>query len=313
MNIYEFNVNQIEKRLDVFLSKCLNLSRAKTSFLILNSCVKVNKLIILKNNYSLKCNDLVEVNYDEQIFIKEKTDLEPYNLKLNLFYEDDDLLVINKPKNLIAHPTAHNKTTTLLNAIIHYLKTKNVYMVHRLDKDTTGLILVAKNFFTMTKLQEQIKTREMKRFYLAIVNYPFHEIMGTIDAPIGRIKNSDAIKFSVINVKNPKKSITKFYVLDQNDRYALIKCELLTGRTHQIRVHMEFIEHWILNDPLYGIKGQKLEKHNQYLHAYQLEFSHPRTNKKLFFECPISDQFKMKLTELNLNLEKTINYAREFK
>ncbi|WP_027124032.1 RluA family pseudouridine synthase [Mycoplasmoides pirum] len=314
-NSYKFEVLANEKRLDVFLSKHLNLSRTKVSFLILNSCVKINNKIILKNNIPLKVNDLVEAKFNSNIFQSTTNELKPYNLKLDVVYEDEDLIIINKPKNLITHPTTHNNETTLVNALINHLnkfsskkENNHIYMVHRLDKNTTGLIIAAKNFKALSNLQEQIKSREMKRFYLAIVNYPFNELMGTIDAPIGRINGSDSIKFTVINAKNPKKSITKFYVLDQTNRYALIKCELLTGRTHQIRVHMSFIEHWILNDPLYGIKGQNLNnEYNQYLHAYQLEFIHPTLNKKLFFECNLDQEFNKKLKELNLSIDKSIN------
>ncbi|WP_033159788.1 RluA family pseudouridine synthase [Mycoplasmoides alvi] len=318
MTKHTIKLNKNEKRLDIFLANYLSLSRNKTSFLILNSYVKVNKLIVIKNNFSLKAGDIVEVNYDSKVFLEEKVELKPYEFPLNIIYEDDDLIIIDKPKDLITHPTSHNKTTTLLNAVLHHVNKEkyeklncknNIYMVHRLDKDTTGLIVIAKNFFTMSNLQEQIKNRDMKRFYLAIVNYPFNETTGTIDAPIGRLKGDNTIRFSVINAKNPKKSITKFYVLDQNSRYALIKCELLTGRTHQIRVHMSFIEHWILNDPIYGIKSQKLEKHNQYLHAYQLEFTHPKTGKKLFFQAPITKEFKLKLNTLNLSINKSIEYV----
>lgn len=298
-------------RLDVFLTDVLDLSRTKTSYLILNNFVKVNGALVNKNNLILKVGDLIEVDYDDNLFNIKKSEIIPQKMNLQIVYEDDDLIVVNKPKNLITHPTAHEKENTLSNGLLYHINAKvnsdkNIFMVHRLDKDTTGLIVAAKNLETLNALQEQIKSREMKRFYLAIVNHPFAETMGTIDAPIGRTKD-ESISFTVVGAKNAKKSITKFYVLDQSNRYALVKCELQTGRTHQIRVHMEFIEHWILNDPLYGIRGEQPTEYKQFLHAYQLEFTHPRTKNKIFLECKIDDIFNAKLNELGLQIEKRID------
>lgn len=311
---YKFSVKEDKKRIDIFLSQILNISRTKVSILILNNCVTINGKTCFKNNLLLKTNDIVELNYDDEIFLFKKSEILPYKIKLNIIYEDNDLIIVNKQKNLITHPTTHIKDITLANGLLYHINKNNknkiqkpIFMVHRLDRDTTGLIVAAKNLKTLNALQNQIKTKEMKRFYIALVNNPFKEKIGTIDAPIGRTKNKNNIEFTVINAKNPKKSMTKFYVLDQNDKYALIKCELLTGRTHQIRVHMKFIEHCIVNDPMYGINNKKITDYKQYLHAYQLEFTHPTTKKKVFFECKLDKQFQNKINELKLSIEKPLN------
>lgn len=301
-----FIVEEKEKRLDLFLAKLLMLSRTKISFLILNGFVSVNNEICKKNNFPLKPKDKVDVNYDEDFFLKPKKEILPYKMDLDILYEDDYLIVCNKPKGIITHPTIHNEKNTLVNGLLYHTKNKSkIFMVHRLDRDTSGLIIAAKDFKILNLMQDQLRSKEIKRFYLALVNFPFNELMGTIDAPIGHVGNEN-LKFGVINAKNPKKSITKFYVLDQNSRYALLKCELLTGRTHQIRVHMEFIEHWIVNDPLYGIKGEIRTNYKQFLHAYQLEFKHPINNKKIFLQCDLDETFKNKLKSLNLKIDKSL-------
>lgn len=306
MYSHSFIVDENEKRLDIFLTKILMLSRTKISFLILNGYVKINNEICKKNNFALKAKDKIDINYDEEIFLKTKKEILPYKMDLDILYEDDYLIVCNKPKGIITHPTIHNEKNTLVNGLLYHIKNKGkIFMVHRLDRDTSGLIIAAKDFKILGLLQDQLRTREIKRFYLALVNFPFNELMGTIDAPIGHVGNEN-LKFGVINAKNPKKSITKFYVLDQNLRYALIKCELLTGRTHQIRVHMEFIEHWIVNDHLYGIKGESRTNYKQFLHAYQLEFKHPVNEKKIFLQCDLDQTFKNKLKSLNLKIDKSL-------
>lgn len=306
MYSHSFIVDENEKRLDIFLTKILMLSRTKISFLILNGYVKINNEICKKNNFALKAKDKIDINYDEEIFLKTKKEILPYKMDLDILYEDDYLIVCNKPKGIITHPTIHNEKNTLVNGLLYHIKNKGkIFMAHRLDRDTSGLIIAAKDFKILGLLQDQLRTREIKRFYLALVNFPFNELMGTIDAPIGHVGNEN-LKFGVINAKNPKKSITKFYVLDQNSRYALIKCELLTGRTHQIRVHMEFIEHWIVNDHLYGIKGESRTNYKQFLHAYQLEFKHPVNGKKIFLQCNLDQTFKNKLKSLNLKIDKSL-------
>ncbi|WP_350267115.1 RluA family pseudouridine synthase [Mycoplasmoides gallisepticum] len=303
---HTFVNNDSEKiRLDIFLTYNLNLSRNKTSFLILNDLVKVNKKLVNKNNFVLKVGDVVELQYEESIFNKVSNEILPFNNKLDIIYEDDDLIIVNKPTNMLSHPTTHNEPDTLLNCLMYHNKKQKVYLAHRLDKDTTGLIVATKNFKALEKIQEQITKRTMKRYYLAIVHYPFNELRAVIDAPIGYLKDHD-LKFGVENTKNPKNAITKIYVLDQNKKYALIKCELLTGRTHQIRVHMDFIKHNIVNDPLYGVKGEQRTDYKQFLHAYQLELTHPTTNVPLFFEVKPDEVFMKKLFDVHLDLNQEL-------
>lgn len=309
---HNFVTNNPEKRLDIFLTNQLGLSRTKVSYLIFKGCVKVNGQIVSKNNLPLKIASKVEIEYDLNTFDLQKKEILPKQIPLDIIYEDDAMIVVNKQKNLIVHPTTHGEQNTLVNGLLYYLqhsskfkKVEKVYMVHRLDRDTTGLVIAAKNYEILTKLQKQLQVHEIKRFYLAIVNYPFNELMGTIDAPLGHAKG-DNIKFCVVNAKNPKKAITKFYILDQTTRYALIKCELLTGRTHQIRAHLEFINHPILGDPMYQLKGEIENSYKQFLHAYQLELTHPVTNQKIFLEAPIDSIFNEKLNELNLKLFKSL-------
>ncbi|QZX49310.1 RluA family pseudouridine synthase [Mycoplasma sp. E35C] len=292
-------------RLDVFLTYRLNLSRNKTSYLIVNDLVKVNNKLINKNNFVLKISDVIDVEYDESVFNKTKEEILPFKKELNIVYEDDDLIIVNKPTNMLSHPTTHNEPDTLLNCLMYHNNNNKVYLAHRLDKDTTGLIVATKNFKALEKIQAQISKRTMKRYYLAIVHYPFNELHATINAPIGYLKDHD-LKFGVENTKNPKDAITKFYVINQNKKYALIKCELLTGRTHQIRVHMDFIKHNIVNDPLYGIKGEQRTDYKQFLHAYQLELTHPTKNIPLFFEVQPDEVFMKKLFDVHLDLHQEL-------
>ncbi|WP_027119513.1 RluA family pseudouridine synthase [[Mycoplasma] testudinis] len=312
MSSHNFILNEPIKRLDVYLTNQLNLSRTKVSYLILNGHVKVNGTVVLKNNLPIKANNKIEVNYDPSIFNTQKEAIVPTSMELDIVYEDEYLAVVNKQKDLIIHPTTHGEKNTLVNGLLHhflnnekYPKAEKVFMVHRLDRDTTGLVIAAKNYEVLQKLQQQLQVREVKRFYLAIVNFPFNELMGTIDAPLGHM-GDDNLKFCVVNAKNPKRAITKFYVLDQNAKHALIKCELLTGRTHQIRAHLEFINHPILGDIMYGLKGELKDPYKQYLHAYQLEFNHPITKKKIFLEAPLDQTFQDKLHELNLTIFKSL-------
>ncbi|MDC4163526.1 RluA family pseudouridine synthase [Mycoplasma sp. T363T] len=299
------NENTSKIRLDVFLTYHLNLSRNKTSYLIVNDLVKVNKKPVNKNNFILKEGDVIELEYDEAIFNKSKDEILPFKKKLDIVFEDDDLLIVNKPTNMLSHPTTHNEPDTLLNCLMHHNKKQKVYLAHRLDKDTTGLIVATKNFEALQKIQEQIVKRTMKRYYLAIVHYPFNELRATINAPIGYLKDHD-LKFGVENTKNPKDAITKIYVINQNKKYALIKCELLTGRTHQIRVHMDFIKHNIVNDPLYGVKGEQRTDYKQFLHAYQLELTHPSSGVPLFFEVAPDEVFMKKLFDVHLDLNQDL-------
>ena len=225
--------------------------------------------------------------------------VEPENIPLDIVYEDDDLLVINKPSGMVVHPAAGHYTGTLVNALLYHfnIESKDKIrpgIVHRLDKDTSGVMLVAKNEWTHERLSDMISKKDVKRHYLAIVNGLIKHDTGTIDAPIGR-DIADRQKMAVTDV-NAKDSITHFKVLERYDNNTLIECILETGRTHQIRVHLSYIGYPVNNDPAYG-KGKATE-FGQMLHSKSIKLNHPRTGKELFFEIEPPKEFKEKLEEL---------------
>ena len=218
--------------------------------------------------------------------------------KLDIVYEDKDIIVINKPSGLLTIATEKEKEKTLFHKVYMYIKKKNknnkIFIVHRLDKDTSGLMLVAKNEETHDKLAKMIATKEVERHYLAITDGVIKEDSGTIDAPIGRDQNNRQ-KMQVTDV-NAKEAITHFKVLKRFKKNTLIECILETGRTHQIRVHLAYIGYPIVNDPTYN-KGKATE-FGQMLHSKSIKFHHPRTNKELYFEKEPPQEFKDKLQEL---------------
>jgi len=283
-----------EVRLDSYLSEKLELSRSKIQKLIKEDLVTVNGKTV-NSSYKVKLNDEIEVNDD----LNYEINVEPEDIPLDIVYEDDDLLVINKASGMVVHPAPGHYTGTLVNALLYRFnitggEQHRPGIVHRLDKDTSGLMLVAKNEWTHEKLSEMISKKEVDRRYLAIVRGLIKHDTGTIDAPIGRDIN-DRQKMSVTD-QNAKEAITNFKVLEQFKENTLIECILDTGRTHQIRVHLAYINHPVLNDPAYG-KGKSTD-FGQMLHSYSIKFNHPRTNKELSFQIEAPKEFKEKLEEL---------------
>ena len=281
-------------RLDSFLSEKLELSRSKVQKLIKENLVTVNGKNI-NGSYQVKLNDEIEVNDD----LNYEINVEPENIDIDVIYEDDDLLVINKASGMVVHPAPGHYTGTLVNALLYRFnitggEQHRPGIVHRLDKDTSGVMLVAKNEWTHEKLSEMISKKEVERHYLAIVSGLIKHDTGTIDAPIGR-DTEDRQKMAVTD-KNAKDAITHFRVLKQFKENTLIECRLETGRTHQIRVHLAYINHPVVNDPAYG-KGKATE-FGQMLHSKSIRFTHPRTEKELFFEVEPPQEFKDKLEEL---------------
>ena len=286
--------NDSKERIDVFLSDELNISRSKIQKLIKEEKILVNNKPI-SNSYQVRINDQIEVNDD----LDYEINVEPEDIPINIVYEDDDLLIINKETGMVVHPAPGHYNSTLVNALLY--KYKNLAgdkfrpgIVHRLDKDTSGLMLVAKNEYTLEKLSEMISKKEVERHYLAIVDGIIKNDTGTIDAPIGRDENNRQ-KMAVTD-KNSKEAITYFKVVDRFKNNTLIECKLETGRTHQIRVHMAYIGFPITNDPLYG-RGKSTE-FGQMLHSYYIKFNHPRTNKLLEYEVEPPKEFKEKIEEL---------------
>ena len=278
-------------RIDSYLSEKLELSRSKIQKLIKEDKVKVNGKIV-SNSYLVKFDDeiVVDDNLDYSI------NVEAEDIPLAIVYEDDDLLIINKESGMVVHPAPGHYTGTLVNALLY--KYKNLAgdkfrpgIVHRLDKDTSGLMIVAKNEEMLEKISLMISKKEVERKYLAIVDGLIKHDTGEIDAPIGRDRNNRQ-KMAVTDV-NSKEAITHFKVLERFNNNTYIECILDTGRTHQIRVHLAYIGYPVNNDPLYG-KG-KCTDFGQMLHSYSIKFNHPRTGKEIKYEVEPPKEFKDKL------------------
>lgn len=281
-------------RLDSYLANELNLSRSKVQKLIKDGKVIVNGRVV-NSSYSVKLDDEISVNDEMDYTIN----VEAEDIPLDIVYEDDDLIIINKKSGMVVHPAPGHYTGTLVNALLYkYGKLAGEKfrpgIVHRLDKDTSGLMIVAKNEEMLEKLSNMISTKAVERKYLAIVDGVIKHDTGTIDAPIGRDSNNRQ-KMAVTEL-NSKDAITHFRVLERFEKNTLIECKLETGRTHQIRVHLAFIEFPVVNDPLYG-KG-KCSEFGQMLHSYSIKFNHPRTGKELFYTVDAPKEFLEKLEEL---------------
>ena len=280
-------------RIDKYLLDKLDISRNKIQKLINDNNILVNGKSV-KASYIVRVDDLIECDF----LYKEKIDILPEDIPLDIVYEDDDLLVVNKPSGMVVHPAPGHYTNTLVNALLYRFNLTSGEkirpgIVHRLDKDTSGLMLVAKNEEAHEKLSKMIASKEVERHYLAIVEGVINHETGTIDAPIGRDPN-DRQKMKVTDI-NSKEAVTHFKVLERFKNTTLIECILETGRTHQIRVHLAYIKHPVLNDPTYG---KAKTEFGQMLHSKSIRLKHPRTGKELFFEIEPPKEFLDKLTEL---------------
>ena len=291
-----FIINDDEKqRLDKFLIDKLDLSRSKVQEMIKQNLISVNDKFV-KNSYILRLGDEIKVLGELEI----QTDAKPEEMDLSIIYEDDDLMVINKPSGLVVHPSAGHFTGTLVNGLLSHtnnLSSNNGDLrpgiVHRIDKDTSGLLVVAKNDKAHEFLSNQLKDKTLYREYIALVQGKINHETGTIDAPIGR-DLLDRKKMCVTD-ENSKEAITHFKVLDRFKNATLLEVKLETGRTHQIRVHMDYINHPIVNDPVYGSK--KATSFGQMLHAKKISFIHPTTKKQMTFTCDVPEEFNKILDE----------------
>lgn len=266
-------------RLDKYLVSLLKISRTKASELIKLKQIYVNEMIIDKPSFQLKKNDQIKIinsSKTKQININ----LKPCKEKLNIIYEDKYLLVINKPKNVLVHPTKFNEENTIANRLINYLGNFSHNkirpgIVHRLDRNTTGLLVVAKDLTTLTLLKKQIEEKTMVRKYICLCHNHFSVKKIIIDQAIDHDRKNKTTKMIVSSSKRAKKAITEIRVLKNlKNNLSLVECILYTGRTHQIRVHLKFINHCVYNDDLYGRIEDK-KNYGQFLHAYKLSFIHP--------------------------------------
>lgn len=289
----------INERIDKALASLLpQVTRNNVVHMIEDHCVEVNGKEV-KASYKLKVNDLVTV------LLKESEELEvlPEDIPLDIVYEDSDIIVINKPQGMVVHPSNGHQSGTLVNALLYHCKdlsgingVKRPGIVHRIDKDTSGLIVVCKNDFAHQGIAEQLAVHSMHREYYALVKGVIHEDDGKIIAPIGR-DPSDRLKMAV-NTKDGKAATTYFHVIERFENYTFISCRLETGRTHQIRVHLTYIGHPLEGDLTYGSRKHSLYKNGQLLHAYRITFVHPRTNKEMTFEIPLPQYYQEVLNNL---------------
>ncbi|MCM8711020.1 RluA family pseudouridine synthase [Clostridium sp. SYSU_GA19001] len=288
--IVENDLNEI--RLDVYLSgKLQDKSRSFIQGLIEEGKVLVNNLS-KKSNYKVKVNDKVKVVIPEPVSL----DIEPENIPLDIMYEDSDVIVINKPQGMVVHPAPGINKGTLVNALMNHCTDLSGIngvtrpgIVHRIDKDTSGVLVVAKNDYAHNKLSQQLKDHSMRRIYIALVEGVIKREEGTIDAPLGR-HPIERIKIAV--VKDGRRAVTHYKVIERYKNNTLIECRLETGRTHQIRVHMSHIGHPLVGDPVYGYKKQRFNLNGQMLHARVLGFIHPTTGEYLEFTAEIPNYFE---------------------
>lgn len=292
--------DQNGERLDAFLSRQGDsLSRSAAQKLIEAGAVRLNGKLPKKND-RLNLGDTVEYTIPEP----KEVDIAPKDIPLEIVYEDEDVAVINKPKGLVVHPAAGHQDDTLVNGLLYAMGDSlsgingelRPGIVHRIDKDTSGLLAIAKNDLAHTVLASQLKDHSMARTYEAIVCGSFREDRGTVDAPIGR-HPTDRKKMCVTQ-RNSKAAVTHWEVVERFRGYTHIRCRLETGRTHQIRVHMAYIGHPILGDTVYGHKKPELGQSSQCLHAGALCFRHPRDGRPILVFAPLPDYFQQVLEKL---------------
>ena len=284
------------ERIDKYLSINTELSRTLISKMIDEEYILVNNKKT-KSNYKVKDGDIISI--DESF--KVSTDIVPEKMDLNIVYEDDDIIIINKPSGMVVHPGNGNYSGTLVNGLMYY--TNNLSdingevrpgIVHRIDKDTSGLIMIAKNNKSHEVLSEYFQNKTITRTYIALIKGELNTNSATIDAPIGRSENDR--KKMAVTAKNSKNAVTHLTVLKRYKGYTLVRLKLDTGRTHQIRVHMAYIGHPVYNDPVYT--NDKCSSFGQFLHSYSMDFIHPIKKEEMHFECELPEYFASHLEYL---------------
>jgi 23S rRNA pseudouridine1911/1915/1917 synthase len=300
---YELCVEEEDLRLDKYLSEELEeYSRSYVNKLIKEGFIKVNGRIV-KPKYLVKSDDKIEVEIPEPVELK----IEAENLPIEIVYEDEELAVVNKPKNMVVHPAPGHYSKTLVNGLLYHLDhlsningVKRPGIVHRIDKNTTGLLMIAKTNRAHQSLTEQLKEHSTHRVYHCIVHGNIKEDEGTIDLPIGR-HPKDRKKMAV-TAQNSKRAVTHFKVIERFGDYTYVENKLETGRTHQIRVHMAHTGHPLLGDDIYGPKKTKFNLEGQTLHAKEIGFIHPTLEKQMVFNSELPEYF-----------QKLLRYFRERK
>jgi 23S rRNA pseudouridine1911/1915/1917 synthase len=296
-------VAEEKARIDKWMSERSDWSRSQ-----IQDWIKAGDLLVngqtVKPNYKLQVGDEVVVTVPEAV----ELEVLPEDIPLDIVYEDEDVIVVNKARGMVVHPAAGHTSGTLVNALLFHCDdlsgingVKRPGIVHRIDKDTTGLLMVAKNDLAHESLARQLKDRTIKREYTALVHGEVVHELGTIEAPIGRDTN-DRQRMTVTD-RNAKEAVTHFRLLERYKDFTLVECKLETGRTHQIRVHMRYIGHPLAGDPKYGPR-RTIELNGQALHAATLGFHHPRTDEWLEFVAPLPADFEAELAKLD-KIEKT--------
>ena len=295
--VYIVQKEDEDTRLDKLIAtKISDFSRNQIKKMLEMELVTVNKKVE-KASYNVKWGDIITITTQESVDM----DIMPEEIPLDIYYEDSDLIVVNKPTGMVVHPAQGHYSGTLVNALLYHCDdlsgingVNRPGIVHRIDKDTSGLLVMAKNDYAHNFLADQFKEKSTTREYFALCYGRIQHQKGTVDAPIGR-DPSDRKKMAVI--AGGRKAITHFEVIEQIGNYSFVKCKLETGRTHQIRVHMHYIGYPLVGDDRYGPK-KVIGKHGQFLHASKLGFVHPKTNQYLEFEAPLPEYFERYLHTL---------------
>lgn len=288
------------QRADVGLAALLELTRSNMQKLLEEGrAVKGAKT--LKANYKLRLGDRITVTLPEP----QPLDVQPENIPLDIIYEDDDVVVVNKARGMVVHPAAGNYSGTLVNALLYHCKNLSGIngvirpgIVHRLDKDTSGIMICAKNDAAHLSLSQQIQDKTAQRTYLAVVRGNIKTDEGVIETLIARDKN-DRKKMAVVK-EDGRQAVTEYQVLERFGKYTIVRCRLRTGRTHQIRVHMEYLGYPLVGDPKYSPMKTPFAIDGQALHSQTLEFNHPRTGQRLRFEAPLPADLQKIVTRLRL-------------
>ena len=300
---YKFIADDNEDRIDVFLSNVYkDASRTYIQKLIKEGNISVNGKICSKSSYKLKEDDEIDLNVPDPLPLE----ILPEDIPLDIIYEDDDFLIVNKPKGMVVHPACGHLDGTLVNALLFHCKDElsgingilRPGIVHRIDKDTSGSLIICKNDFAHRNIADQLKVHSIKRVYLGIINGRLKESEGTVDIYIDRDKN-DRKKMGICDSLHGKKAITHYKVLKEFDSYSLVEFTLETGRTHQIRVSMSYLNHPLLGDTVYGSPKNKFGVEGQVLHAKTIGFMHPSKNEYVEFEAPLNPEFERLLKILD--------------